>query len=46
MNAALQRTLAACLRLVDGYYAEVETLGGRRWDTSSLIKRLEPGGKR
>ncbi len=28
-------------RLVDGYYAEVETLGGRRWDTSSLIKRLE-----
>jgi len=29
-------------RLVDGYYAEVEELGGRRWDTSSLIKRLEP----
>jgi 3-hydroxyisobutyrate dehydrogenase-like beta-hydroxyacid dehydrogenase len=28
-------------RLVDGYYAEVETLGGRRWDTSSLIARLE-----
>jgi len=30
-------------RLVDGYYAEVEALGGRRYDTSSLIKRLEPG---
>jgi 3-hydroxyisobutyrate dehydrogenase-like beta-hydroxyacid dehydrogenase len=29
-------------RLVDGYYAEVEKLGGRRFDTSSLIKRLEP----
>ena len=28
--------------LVDGYYAEVEELGGNRWDTSSLIKRLEP----
>ena len=30
-------------RIVDGYYAEVEALGGRRFDTSSLIKRLEPG---
>ena len=29
-------------RLVDGYYAELEALGGRRWDTSSLLKRLEP----
>jgi 3-hydroxyisobutyrate dehydrogenase-like beta-hydroxyacid dehydrogenase len=28
-------------RLVDGYYAEVEELGGRRFDTSSLITRLE-----
>ena len=28
-------------RLVDGYYAEVEEQGGRRWDTSSLIARLE-----
>ena len=27
--------------LVDGYYAEVERMGGRRWDTSSLIARLE-----
>lgn len=32
----------ALTRLVDGYYAEVEDLGGRRYDTSSLIKRLEP----
>lgn len=29
-------------RLVDRFYAEVEDLGGRRFDTSSLIKRLEP----
>lgn len=28
-------------KLVDGYYAEVEALGGKRFDTSSLIKRLE-----
>ncbi|MEX0707041.1 MAG: NAD(P)-dependent oxidoreductase [Woeseia sp.] len=27
-------------RLIDSYYAEVEALGGSRWDTSSLIKRL------
>ena len=31
----------ALTRMVDGYYAEVEELGGRRYDTSSLIKRLE-----
>lgn len=35
-GAALEMT-----RLVDGYYAEVEKMGGRRWDTSSLIRRLE-----
>ncbi|MDA0679942.1 MAG: NAD(P)-dependent oxidoreductase [Proteobacteria bacterium] len=28
-------------RLVDGYYAEVQEMGGQRWDTSSLIARLE-----
>jgi 3-hydroxyisobutyrate dehydrogenase len=27
--------------LVDRYYAEVEAMGGSRWDTSSLIRRLE-----
>ncbi|ABD87619.1 NAD(P)-dependent oxidoreductase [Rhodopseudomonas palustris] len=27
--------------LVDAFYAEVEKLGGRRWDTSSLLARLE-----
>lgn len=29
------------VRLVDQYYAEVQELGGSRWDTSSLIARLE-----
>ncbi len=28
-------------KLVDRFYAEVQELGGRRWDTSSLIARLE-----
>jgi 3-hydroxyisobutyrate dehydrogenase len=27
-------------RLVDGYYAEVQAMGGGRWDTSSLKARL------
>ncbi len=27
--------------LVDRYYAEVQAMGGNRWDTSSLIARLE-----
>ena len=26
--------------LVDQFYADVQVMGGRRWDTSSLIKRL------
>jgi 3-hydroxyisobutyrate dehydrogenase-like beta-hydroxyacid dehydrogenase len=26
--------------LVDQFYAEVQSMGGQRWDTSSLIKRL------
>jgi 3-hydroxyisobutyrate dehydrogenase len=27
--------------MVDGFYAEVEAAGGKRWDTSSLFARLE-----
>jgi 3-hydroxyisobutyrate dehydrogenase-like beta-hydroxyacid dehydrogenase len=30
-------------KLVDGYYAEVQAMGGSRWDTSSLIARLDRG---
>ena len=29
--------------LVDQFYAEVQALGGGRWDTSSLIRRLKHG---
>jgi len=31
----------ALTELVDRYYAEVQAMGGERWDTSSLIARLE-----
>ena len=27
--------------MVDGFYAELQEMGGRRWDTSSLVARLE-----
>ncbi|MEQ8227627.1 MAG: NAD(P)-dependent oxidoreductase [Rhodospirillales bacterium] len=27
-------------RIVDGYYKDVQDMGGNRWDTSSLIRRL------
>jgi len=27
--------------LVDGFYAEIQAMGGNRWDTSSLVARLE-----
>ena len=27
-------------KIIDEYYAEVQKIGGKRWDTSSLIKRL------
>jgi 3-hydroxyisobutyrate dehydrogenase len=29
------------VELVDGYYADIQAMGGKRWDTSSLIARLE-----
>ena len=28
-------------KIVDGYYAEIQRMGGGRWDTSSLYARLE-----
>jgi len=31
--------------LVDQFYAEVQSMGGARWDTSSLIARLNRAGK-
>jgi 3-hydroxyisobutyrate dehydrogenase len=31
--------------LVDQFYADVQAMGGGRWDTSSLIARLEKQGR-
>ena len=31
--------------LVDQFYAEVQAMGGKRWDTSSLIARLNQANK-
>ncbi len=44
MTLAEARRVGATLEmtaLIDGYYSEVQELGGSRWDTSSLIARLE-----
>jgi len=27
--------------IIDGYYAEVQEMGGNRWDSSGLIARLK-----
>jgi 3-hydroxyisobutyrate dehydrogenase-like beta-hydroxyacid dehydrogenase len=27
-------------RLIDGFYAEIQGMGGGRWDTSALLRRL------
>jgi 3-hydroxyisobutyrate dehydrogenase len=32
-------------RLIDSFYADVQAVGGNRWDTSSLIARLGPKSK-
>ena len=32
--------LIPVVEIVDQYYAEIQGMGGARWDTSSLIKRL------
>ena len=29
------------VNIVDQFYAEVQAMGGARWDTSSLIRRLK-----
>ena len=33
-------SLLPVTELVDEYYGEVQKIGGKRWDTSSLIKRF------
>ena len=39
-EAKKNNSLLPVTEIVDQYYADVQKLGGSRWDTSSLIKRL------
>ncbi len=32
--------------IVDQFYSDVQKMGGNRWDTSSLVARLDPSAKR
>jgi 3-hydroxyisobutyrate dehydrogenase len=41
-EAASNGAELAVAQLVDRFYADVQKLGGNRWDTSSLIARLKP----
>ena len=39
-EAKINNSLLPVTKIVDEYYGEVQEMGGKRWDTSSLIKRL------
>jgi 3-hydroxyisobutyrate dehydrogenase len=39
-EAKKNNSLLPITEIVDQYYGDVQKLGGSRWDTSSLIKRL------
>ena len=41
-EAAANGATLEMTQLVDRYYADVQEMGGRRWDTSSLAARLNP----
>ncbi len=40
-EAELNGATLELTKMIDSYYADVQALGGKRWDTSSLIARLE-----
>lgn len=40
-EAAVNGARLEVTALIDGFYQEVQALGGHRWDTSSLVARLE-----
>lgn len=40
-EAAANGATLELTKLVDGYYSEVQEMGGNRWDTSSLLARLD-----
>jgi len=39
-ESKINNSLLPVTKIVDEYYGEVQEMGGKRWDTSSLIKRL------
>jgi 3-hydroxyisobutyrate dehydrogenase-like beta-hydroxyacid dehydrogenase len=43
-QAAEQGSALPLAQLVDQYYAEIQAMGGGRWDTSSLIQRMASPG--
>ena len=46
LEEAARRDLALPVtQLVDGFYADVQAMGGGRWDTSSLFARMRERNK-
>ena len=39
-EAELNRAALPVTALIDQFYKDVQDMGGKRWDTSSLIRRL------
>jgi 3-hydroxyisobutyrate dehydrogenase-like beta-hydroxyacid dehydrogenase len=39
-EAARNGAALPCTRLIEGFYGEIQQMGGGRWDSSSLIRRL------
>jgi 3-hydroxyisobutyrate dehydrogenase len=39
-EAARNGAPLTCTRLIEGFYGEIQQMGGGRWDSSSLIRRL------
>ena len=39
-EAKKNNSLLPVTDIVDKYYGDIQKMGGERWDTSSLIKRL------
>ena len=40
MDEAKKKLPLPITKVIDDYYAEVQKMGGQRWDTSSLIKKI------
>ena len=40
-EAHKQGAIVETTEIIDGYYRDIQDMGGNRWDTSSLLKRLQ-----